>query len=116
MGTARRKGGEAGTLITSKVNVCSSNQSHTGRVLLRLAVSPRSPHIRLIADSDLWSGVGKDSCMSKTAAGLREKAEASRQMANMTDDAKRRALWDQRAREWDRLATKAGERSPSRAR
>jgi len=45
--------------------------------------------------------------ITETSSDLRLKAEASRQLADMTEDAKRKAVWDQRAREWDRLATKA---------
>lgn len=51
-------------------------------------------------------------------AQLRQKAEVCRRLADMADDAGRKALWLERADHWEQLATKApkqpNRRSPPR--
>jgi hypothetical protein len=43
-------------------------------------------------------------------AQLRQKAEACRRLADIAEDAQRKALWIERADHWEQLAAKAGER------
>jgi hypothetical protein len=40
-------------------------------------------------------------------AQLRRKAEACRRLADMSEDAKRKAMWLERADHWEQLAVKA---------
>lgn len=51
--------------------------------------------------------------MPDEAAQHRIKAEACRRLADLAEDADRRAMWDERAEYWDRLAAKA-KKSPQR--
>jgi D-hexose-6-phosphate mutarotase len=53
--------------------------------------------------------------MPNDAAQLRLKAEAYRRLADIAEDAYRKALWVERARHWEELAAKA-ERQPQHRR
>jgi hypothetical protein len=48
------------------------------------------------------------------AAELRRKAEACRRLADLSDNAKRKALWLERADNWEGLAIKAAKQSKPR--
>jgi hypothetical protein len=45
--------------------------------------------------------------MSEVSGDLHRKAEACRQLANLSKDTKRKVHWIERATEWDRLAVEA---------
>jgi hypothetical protein len=45
--------------------------------------------------------------MSETSEEFARKAEACRQLADLAEDEYRRALWVERATEWERLAAEA---------
>jgi hypothetical protein len=47
-------------------------------------------------------------------AQLRLKAEACRRLADMAEDAQRKALWTERAHHWEQLAAKAAKRPQQR--
>jgi hypothetical protein len=53
--------------------------------------------------------------ITENSTDLRLKAEASRMLASISDDAERKAVLGQRAREWDRLAAQADKHKPSNA-
>jgi hypothetical protein len=50
--------------------------------------------------------------ISRDPAQLRLKAEACRRLADLTEDSEHEALWQKRANEWERLATRAEKRQP----
>jgi hypothetical protein len=52
--------------------------------------------------------------MPDAAAQLRLKAEACRRLADIAEDAYRKALWVERARHWEELAAKAEKQSQHR--
>jgi hypothetical protein len=49
-------------------------------------------------------------------AQLRQKAEACRRLADMSDEAERRVMWLERAGHWEQLAVKAAKPPRSRRR
>lgn len=52
--------------------------------------------------------------MPDDLAQLRLKAEACRRLADLAEDAERKALWLKRADDWEQLATKAAKPPRSR--
>jgi hypothetical protein len=59
--------------------------------------------------------VGRRSVALGDPLELRRKAEACRRLAQIADDANRRALWFKRAEDWETLAARA-EKRPKRPR
>jgi hypothetical protein len=53
--------------------------------------------------------------MPDDPAQLRLKAEACRRLADMFEEPERKAHWGERAADWERLATKAKKRPPTKA-
>jgi hypothetical protein len=71
--------------------------------LLQLAL--RTPFIEL-----------KVGCVDDEPAQLRLKAEACRQLADTSEEAKRKALWIERAEHWEKLAKEAEKRAAKKTR